>query len=85
MNFQKRLSPFAQIYAEIDRKIWEMDVSELKLVIKACDKPTNSNCWWATFQCAPLIKRLAKEAIRSKQCAARKERARIRKVKECEK
>lgn len=59
------LEPFALAYCAFLRQLDEMltQVPEAKLdaLIAECEQATESNCWWAIYEVAPLVKRVAWE------------------------
>lgn len=40
------LTPYANVWADMVEKIEALDADELADLTKACDSPTNTNCWW---------------------------------------
>lgn len=59
-NWKTRLEPFAQKLAAMQNDIAAMlssqDDKEIKKIISACRRPTETNCWWATFRIADTVK-----------------------------
>jgi hypothetical protein len=86
-SWGQRLDPFARLYADmqttIDGRIESASDDDLRKLAKACDRPTQTNCWWATLHVAPLVadaikveqyrrRKQAKEARQAARAAAKK-------------
>ena len=65
----KELSPFANLYAGIENKLMGASERRLRLWLRICETPTETNCWWATYNAAKMIKPLIQKelAIRAYQ------------------
>ncbi len=61
----ERLKPFAvafhQFQGEIDALLAQVPDSELDALVAECGQVTDSNCWWAVFAVAPLVRSLAEQ------------------------
>lgn len=60
------IEPFAKLYSEMHRIVELMEGPELRQLIKHLDLPTRSNCWWAIYDVAPIIKKIAIGTARSR-------------------
>ena len=67
MAWQKLLEPFAEDYARIAQRVEETE--NLDTLLSACDKPTTTNCYWATFRVSRLVCQLIDEEMRRRQSA----------------
>lgn len=54
--WQALLKPYADALADIYRDIEAMDEDQLRAICEACDKPTETNCWWAEKRAADFMK-----------------------------
>lgn len=50
------LLPFARQHAELLRPLQSLPTPQLQRLVEACDHITETNCWWACFQVAPILK-----------------------------
>ena len=41
----------------------ELNQAELTSVIIECDRVSQTNCWWAAYWCAPLLRQLCSDAL----------------------
>lgn len=55
-KFTEVLRPFAEIYARLSERIGNASDARLRELAEAVDKPTSTNCWWATKQVADIMK-----------------------------
>lgn len=58
------LTPYANVWADMVEKIEALDADELADLTKACDSPTNMNCWWAIKAAADFLKPVLDEEYR---------------------
>jgi hypothetical protein len=71
-----RLEPFGNAWIEFDYRTFTalsaMTDDELRQVIKDTDVPDMMNCWFATFEAAPFVKKQARQILydRQRQAAA---------------
>ena len=68
-NWDTRLAPFASLYREMYGLIAVMGEDELRNLVRACDKPSVTNCGWHTYRVAPLIKEEAQQEIAARAYA----------------
>lgn len=72
-KFAVLLKPYADRYAEVENKIDDeinkLSIKQLKELIAACNEPTQCNCWWATYNVAPIVKMYAQYHLRNKEKA----------------
>lgn len=59
----QKLRPFANHYAEIAALVEKESVRGLKSLLSACESPATTNCWWATYGCAPIVRRLVEQEL----------------------
>ena len=65
IDWKKNLQPFAEHIANMQILLHELPDDELSELIVSCEVPNCSNCWWATFDAAQIIKPMANgEAFR---------------------
>lgn len=74
-TWKKRLDPFAEKVYEITRMLHAMSTDDLKKLLKACDEPTQTNCGWAHFAIAPLVKSEAAATLMTRTKAEAKAKA----------
>lgn len=59
-NFNSELEPFAKIYSEMHQNIRNvLDTKtneELEKLIEYTSEPNQTNCWWATYEVAPIVR-----------------------------
>lgn len=53
---KKILEPYADVLAGILNKVQSLDAEELAALTKACDAPSETNCWWAIKRAADFLK-----------------------------
>ena len=74
-DWKDLLEPFGDLFTELDaevaRRISERSYEELSDLLDACNRPTNTNCWWAVYQIAPRVA-AAIRLERSRRALARK-------------
>lgn len=71
-NWNGQLRPFAIHIAGIERAIRALADSELVSLYHACNKATETNCWWAEYQAAQQIKPIVSAALRDRKQRAQK-------------
>ncbi len=58
-TWKKKLEPFAQAWAKMEESISAgLDAKsdkELKSLIKATQRPTSTNCWYAIYHVAEIV------------------------------
>lgn len=74
------LQPFAEQYAtvigSIDEHVTKLDDAELARLLSDTQRPNRSNCWWATYAVAPVIRdqcrgeQLRRQAARERVASA---------------
>ena len=66
--WKRQLSPFAKVTADVDGELRAMieglSNKRLQNLEIAVTKPTEGNCWWATYRAAEIIKPLVAQEIR---------------------
>ena len=67
MSFQKALEPFAYSWSDhqalMKRKISTMSDEDLLRYLDYCDKPGQTNCWYAIYEVAKELKLLINQEI----------------------
>lgn len=53
------LAPFADMLHRMDLMVRALPDDELQNLLDACGAVTNSNCWWATFRAASIVREFA--------------------------
>ncbi|HHY45732.1 MAG TPA: hypothetical protein GX506_00330 [Firmicutes bacterium] len=79
-NWKVLLNPFALVVAELDghcsvgtiaRALRGMLRSrsddEIRAIAAACDSPTETNCWWATYSAARILRKEVPWILRERQ------------------
>ena len=74
-TWHDRLEPyaieFADSYRQFEARIRSESDADLAKLITATTRPTQSNCWWATYEVASSVRRLAAaEQLRRKRAAS---------------
>lgn len=54
--WEKKLMPYANVVALITSKVERATPLELLELSRACAKPNQTNCWWATHRAAEFIR-----------------------------
>lgn len=66
-TWRARLERFAEHYrkfhSEAKAQIDQMPIAEVRKLLEATQKPTETNCGWCTFECAPLIAKLCRQRL----------------------
>ncbi len=57
-KYKAEIDPFAKLYAEIETRIENADGKKLAYWLKCCNAVSETNCWWATYRAAEIIKPL---------------------------
>lgn len=75
-----RLEPFAWMYSDMDRAIEEhvqsLTSAQLRSLDALTNKPGRTNCWWAVYQVAPLVRQaIQDERYRRKHRSRRSARS----------
>ena len=64
------LYPFGDLLVrfqeELRQALSRLSSEELAAVIEACKQVTESNCWWAIYEAAPFVQRVAQEVLATK-------------------
>ena len=74
-TWHDRLEPYAieiaDSYRQFEARICSESDAELAKLITATTRPTQTNCWWATYEVAAIVRRLAAaEQFRRKRDAS---------------
>ncbi len=71
--WKKKLEPFAQAWAKMEDSISVgLDAKsdkELKSLIKATQRPTSSNCWYAIYHVAEIVNEEAQRVLYRRKAA----------------
>lgn len=74
-TWKKNLEPYADLWADFISAADEMIAGEddigLRALLDSCKQPSQTNCWWATFQVAPEVAKLARSEIFKREAAAK--------------
>lgn len=62
---------FGRLVGDLDSHCRECDDNELQVLADAAGRPTSSNCWWAEFEVAALVRDAVKREQRRRIHAAR--------------
>lgn len=57
------LSPFALKFADMIAMVGSLSAEERKAVIREAESLTETNCGWALYRIAPVIKKLCEEEL----------------------
>jgi hypothetical protein len=64
------LEPFGQYYWEMEKAIEEMTDAGLVALVGASAGLTESNCWYAIYEVAPMIRRMAQDEQKRREYLA---------------
>jgi len=70
-KWQLVLAPYADLFLSMCQLIVDTDDDSLRKLVRACDKPTTTNCSWHIYRIAPLVQQAAREEIVSRIYAKR--------------
>lgn len=80
LTWKTRLAPFADEYsamlAAVERIVESMTDDELTKVLAATRRPSQTNCWWAIYRVAPIVR----EAVLEERYSRQKTRAGARRA-----
>lgn len=70
LDQKAKLEPFAQMYAEMEGKVAALSADELLALRLACDAVSATNCWFATYRVALIIKPMISVYLEHKKASA---------------
>jgi len=61
---KEKLYPFARVWAKLVINIENISTRQLRAYLMYCDRLTRTNCWWATYQVAQIIRPLIQKELK---------------------
>lgn len=68
MKTKKEMSKRAKHYFNaVNAGLFTMSTKDLRQLQKACERRTETNCWWAEYRMAPFLSQQIDQVIRDRQ------------------
>lgn len=68
-KWEKVLAPYGDLYLQMIEMITATDDASLRTLVRACRKPTTTNCPWQIYRIAPSVQHLAGQEIMRRRYA----------------